>query len=832
MLSFRNLNNYPMGEKTIPEELLHQLHEGMYLGILEDYVDERPWSLTKIARDVWQNFFDANGNTLDGISYAIQEDTGYTTIAIEGLSEYDFRRILSLGGGDKPDYSRSAGGKGEGVPFTSLLMLRDYGFEQVTYQSADWQIDFSLSTPPYGMAPRDDLRGLTATLTEQEYDTGSRVILRTSDPQAAQAFVEARDLFYYEGNPKLPPFDVDNASVALGILDPDKKGSILLNGMEVGYGSKDKFDNVPGLTILTRTQPQHEELVLKLSRDRDLITHEEMARIIIPWIAESLDETEILYLIAQLEESWEENKHELPSQLLGDLIDRVVQEKIDASALHFGSQWVAKDFENDAMADTLKRYGYRLAKPKFAELGMPLASAIYKEIGTQQEVIPNENELLRMKLLGDVADKIIGKSANRTVQHLLVDLGAEMPRDGQHVEYMRQSFAKAFGVRETKLFRGKHPIDGQYDGGPIWIARRVMAGDFFYALAVHLHERAHPFGKDASATFSATLTELFVDIADYCSSHPEEINQALDEWEKHQTEHNHWEDFSDFKAVITDVMNERQLKAEEKRKKGEDTPSWEAQTYEEDRLKNQLAIQQILESDYPDIPLGSALIKLHIAMEATERMKAYREIEAQDLSPEEFTVLKSLIEQIQAKRKAEQPRYTEMEEKFHAKTGEHSIRKLQTLPQHLSQEWKELLQREGALEEMRELEKMLQARIDNFFKSRRSDLTVAYWQLNNYRFQGQDFAMHRFTSPVGFIETVLPLFFEKFQGEEVDQSQIDDLTNFLRYSTDIEPNARNVRNALENEMVRIYPILFQHPTPASLAFAETLHQKYVALFVQ
>ena len=84
-----------------------------YLGILDTYgVD---WSMEKAARDTLQNFFDGNNKTLDGVNVQVTQEGDDHVVRVSNHAEYDFRRLMHLGGTTKTDDPFAAGGFGEGA---------------------------------------------------------------------------------------------------------------------------------------------------------------------------------------------------------------------------------------------------------------------------------------------------------------------------------------------------------------------------------------------------------------------------------------------------------------------------------------------------------------------------------------------------------------------------------------------------------------------------------------------------------------------------------------------------------------------------------------------
>lgn len=165
-------SSQPRGERETElsgevNKLERELLEGKYTGILEDYV-KNTWPRERIGRDAWQNFFDSNHFTVDGVDTAFRtrEDNTYE-ITLSNKVEYPYSRLLSLGGGFKEDSKRAAGGHHEGTRIFSLMLLRDYQAEEITFGSGDWEMNFYFDTPPEGYLDEktQGLRGLFMKLS-------------------------------------------------------------------------------------------------------------------------------------------------------------------------------------------------------------------------------------------------------------------------------------------------------------------------------------------------------------------------------------------------------------------------------------------------------------------------------------------------------------------------------------------------------------------------------------------------------------------------------------------------------------------------------------------
>ncbi len=93
---FRKSDKSPSTLSTTPEVSTNiTTPETRYLHLLTTY--NVPWDAEKTARDVWQNFFDGQGGTLDRVRYTTQEGQ----VTVSGDSEYDYSHLLHMGGGNE-----------------------------------------------------------------------------------------------------------------------------------------------------------------------------------------------------------------------------------------------------------------------------------------------------------------------------------------------------------------------------------------------------------------------------------------------------------------------------------------------------------------------------------------------------------------------------------------------------------------------------------------------------------------------------------------------------------------------------------------------------------
>lgn len=227
-------------ESTEPELLItpNLRPNGEYTRILTTY--DVKWDQEKTARDVWQNFFDANGHTLDGVtSSVIQNPDGSARFSINGTAEYDYQHLLHMGGSTKTGDVQSAGGFGEGAKVASLVLLRDFGASEVVYESKDWRVTFYLDKVRDYRNEDNPAQGLYYEVEKVPFQVGSRFNVILPDQETAKLFTDSKDLFYHKDNPDFQDPDYEG-EVGGFKIHVGRKGNIYEAGQRRQYHPYDK----------------------------------------------------------------------------------------------------------------------------------------------------------------------------------------------------------------------------------------------------------------------------------------------------------------------------------------------------------------------------------------------------------------------------------------------------------------------------------------------------------------------------------------------------------------------------------------------------------------
>lgn len=487
-----------------------RLKRGEYLGILETYAVS--WDMEKAGRDVWQNFFDAAGGTVDGVRFAIYEQgedgNKQYIVRVEGDADYDYRKLLHIGGTSKGD-SATAGGFGEGSKILSLILLRDQGFTDVQFGSKDWIIDFSLQQVPEGTYDQE-VRGLTARLTNTEERSGNYILLTTQELEKAQAIINARELFYSEDNPDFQNPTIDKRPENGGIggfkflgLDKNNRlnnGHLYDAGQRRHYQVDNKWDTVEGVNIWTWNK------VFGKDRDRGTVSRQSLEKEVIEPLIASLSSEEIIHSLEEMGPVWETGKasfYEMAYKIMEHGVKKLAAENV---RLEFPETHLScNSFLPLYISDALKEQGYTICHNFFEKIGMKGALEKFHEMQEHLRTEPSPEQQQRIELL------------QQAVQ-LLKDV------------FQQGKIKKLIENKDIWIFsRGNENsiINGQYNESYVWLSEELLNEQFPQAMATYLHEIDHKSGNDQSAEFSYALTDTLRDVISAMLSNPEIFSQFL-----------------------------------------------------------------------------------------------------------------------------------------------------------------------------------------------------------------------------------------------------------------------------------------------------------------
>ena len=219
------------------------------------------WSNEKIARDLYQNFYDAHDHSLEGTTVQITKNNNNYKIKISGLSEYEYKNIQYIGAGDKDNDLYNAGGFGEGTKILSAVMLANNKTKNVRFSSANWVIDYNLSGEDNDAIIMRSLNMLETPIK------GNYVEFETKDVDLVRKIIDGRNYFYHPQNTDFQDLTFENEHWGFKILPKGEKGNLYMT-QRFEYEKNGEWENpLDELVLIFKRRTEKTEILGK-NRDR------------------------------------------------------------------------------------------------------------------------------------------------------------------------------------------------------------------------------------------------------------------------------------------------------------------------------------------------------------------------------------------------------------------------------------------------------------------------------------------------------------------------------------------------------------------------------------
>lgn len=443
------------------------------------------WSEELIARDLMQNFFDANRERLGEVR--IRPDG--RTVIIEAPTEFNLQRLFYLGSEKGDD---DIGHYGEGFKAAALCLLRD---QKVNVYAGSGRSAVRLRIA-------DQAVNETA-LYPLEYDfyrlevpvSGTKLVIEGCAPKLVTALEAGMSHFFHEANPLLGARLWQSWDGEFSLYEStDKKGHVFYRKLKRG-----EFPSIPVVLVI---QKQYQLIEKKISKDRDRNAFgDEVMRIFFDHYARHAagkSRVAARAILARAKEVWERGH-----PLLSEMADAVGYNDWSASDAKdiFGTDYFARSTSENA-AESLqfealerqwKEGGKHCLPQYFARFGLISARRQYEQLAAKAR-----EEAMR-------AGRRKPTKAERECLALLTLVLEEL---APSIAKVFQGTKASYTVAKTEALVGELRKGRDYRSQEVFLSEQLFAEDFARAVAVFLHEHAHIFGHDGSRGFSDALTEL------------------------------------------------------------------------------------------------------------------------------------------------------------------------------------------------------------------------------------------------------------------------------------------------------------------------------------
>ena len=444
------------------------------------------WDENYIARDLMQNFFDANRDRLGQVQVLVEGNT----VEIVAPAAFELVRLFYLGsekGGD------DVGQYGEGFKAAAVCLLRDHGVEPIVL-SGDQVVYLRIESQKVAGTQLQPV--VYDFFRVSETFPGARMILRGCSRNLIVAIQNGLTHFFHERNPLLGSklWSTWDGSFAI-YASTTATGHVFYHRLKRG-----EIPDIPVVLVITKT---FERIEKKIRSDRDRnafggplmgMFYQIFAR---SGVRGSDDGQKAIVTAARniwtrghplLSEIAESGRYHIPWQP-GDL-QRVFGGRYYAAS---SGRNAAESLEFEHLESKWREQGRTALPGYFGRFGVPNASAHCAEL--RRKALEEEKTRHHRALL---------KSEQWALAILLEAVRDLAPTIMNHFAQSRTTYS----VAETETILGQLKETRGYREREIFLSGQVFISDFASALATFLHEHAHIFGYDGSRGFTDCLTEL------------------------------------------------------------------------------------------------------------------------------------------------------------------------------------------------------------------------------------------------------------------------------------------------------------------------------------
>ena len=446
------------------------------------------WDETLIARDLMQNFFDANRKALSQVVVSHDGET----IMVKAPARFALERLFYLGSEKGED---DVGQYGEGFKAAATCLLRDHGVQPVCI-SGRQAVMLRVAAQAVAGTQIHPIEYDFHTL-QQEYP-GAVLLLPNCSVKLARAMQQGMTHFFHQDNPLLKArrWHMDEA---FAVYDSaDRNGHVFYRNLQRG-----EMEDFPVVLVLNKPIPAIERLVGK-DRDRNAFGEKILARYFKSFVASAFRRGPSLAgemaILEAGKPHWERG-HPLLKEMAESF--RWARSAVSSPfGTLFGDGFFARSqtqrepalqLQIDA-AERLWRQQGRTALPNYFRMfGVPDAATEIQSTGERAR---------------EEARRTAVRPPTQVEYQAIRMLGTVLGEVSPEISGVFGKSATEYTVARTDSLMGELRSGRGYRSREVFLAESFFEQDFAGALATFLHEHAHIFGHDGSRGFTDALTRL------------------------------------------------------------------------------------------------------------------------------------------------------------------------------------------------------------------------------------------------------------------------------------------------------------------------------------
>ncbi len=441
------------------------------------------WNEMQIARDVLQNFYDANKDQLDKVE--VTKD--HSDVRIAAPAQFKLERLFYLGSEKTSD---DIGEYGEGFKAATVCLLRDHGVTPIGISGTN-MVHVRLSPNAIDQTRLQPL--LYDFYTIRPACEGAMILLPACSPLLARELQQGMAHFLFDQNPLLGPQHWSSYDKQYGLHQSKTTDGYI-------FYRRLKRATISGLPVVLVINKPSARIDKKVQQDRDRNAFEDAVLDLCYDVfakQTAISETVAQTVLGASAHLWERG-HPLLSKLAqhrqrfrGNLCTTAIFEnRYYAASSH--ALTAMRQLEYEGIEAAWKAEGRRQLPAYFTAFGVPSAESQIKQ--RHDQAINEQQKKAR--------------SPTRAEQHSMEVLSRALGDLAPLLTKYFRTRQVRYSVAETEAILGALKTGRGYQSVDVFLAASVFTEDFARALAIFLHEHAHVYGYDGSRGFTDALTEL------------------------------------------------------------------------------------------------------------------------------------------------------------------------------------------------------------------------------------------------------------------------------------------------------------------------------------
>jgi len=462
------------------------------------------WSADYIARDVIQNFRDANKTEIESIKIETKNDQ----IVVRAKSIFDLRKLLFLGSNKSGD-DTMVGQFGEGFKAAQISMIK-MGINETISTSGDQGVIITV-----GPEVVEDMRPLVYHFFKVNKQNQTQFIVNTYNKELKKAFDFGLNHFWYEKNSLVSDLLHEYNDISVYKSTKSKQGFLFYRGI-----LRAKISDIPVVINISKKYTKIENKI-KSDRDRNSFDSTLTNNFLSIWAGSGFyyhgmkNNPAIKYILEKSKPIWKDG-----NPLLSALASRAYHLRDDKSILKlFGKKYFAESnfyhsrsiqwsdwYDKKTQTYIIRRdrqftkqgriklpgYFVRFGVPSSLELFVKNKEALEKRIKTKKtgKLNPKQKKALNfaMECITKVAPKFSSLYKNLKDEEGIFELNVK--------------------TCESKDILGELKSAREYSDKTIYLNKDLFSSDFPKFFSILTHEMSHVFGSDGEREFSDVLTHL------------------------------------------------------------------------------------------------------------------------------------------------------------------------------------------------------------------------------------------------------------------------------------------------------------------------------------